>query len=87
MSDLLLSLRHEPGVERESNFGKLIGGWLRLYCPELGLVEFIRGFGSEKALELVSRSDPALVGLVGLPVLRLMEYGGNYDSFWIRTPS
>ena len=85
--DLLLSLRHEPSVERESNFGAMICGWLRLYSPELGLVEFIRGYGSEKAYALASRNNPELAGLVGLPVLRMLEYGGNHDSFWIRTPT
>jgi len=85
--DWFLKLFHEKAQTRESNFGALISGWLRLYQPDLGLVEFIRGYGSEKAATIVANSDPDFVGLVGLPVLRLMEYGGNYDSFWIRTPT
>lgn len=80
-------LRHKESKSRESNLGKLASGWLRIFNPELGLVEFVRGYGSEKASEIAANSDPEFVGLVGLPVLRLMEYGGNYDSFWIRTPT
>ena len=41
------------------------------------------GTGNEPVRQRVER----LAGMVGLPVLRMMEYGGNYDSFWIRTPS
>lgn len=78
-------LRHQACQNRKSNFGLLIGGWLRLYNPELGLVEFIRGYGSKEAAEMAARSDPAFVGVVGLPILRLAEYGGNANEFWIRT--
>jgi len=85
--ELMTILSHERGKDRTSNLGKMIGGWLRIYCPELGLVEFTRGFGSEKAFELVQSCDPNFVGLVGLPTLRMTEYGGNADEFWIRLPS
>jgi hypothetical protein len=85
--DWFLKLFHEKTQSRESNFGVLISGWLRLYQPDIGLVEFVRGYGSERASKITANSDPEFVGLVGLPVLRLVNYGGNYDSFWIRTPS
>jgi hypothetical protein len=29
-------------------------------------------------------SSPDFGGLVGLPLLRLMEYGGDADWFWLR---
>lgn len=85
--DLLRALAHEPCQDRPSNFGSLVGGWLRLYNPDLGLVEFVRGYGNDRAAAMVARSHPDFVGVVGLPVLRLAEYGGNADAFWIRTPS
>ena len=85
--DWFLKVRHERTASRESNFGPMVSGWLRMYQPNLGLVEFVRGYASEKAATIAANSDPEFVGLVGLPVLRLMEYGGDYDSFWIRTPS
>jgi hypothetical protein len=83
--DLMQTLRHEECPNRNSNFGLLLGGWLRLYNPELGLVEFVRGYGSENAAKLAAQSHPDFVGLVGLPILRLTEYGGNGNEFWIRT--
>jgi hypothetical protein len=79
-------LRHRTCQNRPSNFGLLLGGWLRLYTPELGLVEFVRGYGNAQAAQIAARSDPAFVGLVGLPILRMGEYGGNADAFWFRYP-
>jgi len=85
--DWFFTLRHEGSPTRESNFGPMASGWMRVYTPEIGLVEFVRGYGSDRAAEIAARSDPEFVGLVGLPVLRLTEYGGDYDTFWVRTPS
>lgn len=81
--DLLVVHRTRHKV---SNFGRLSGGWLRLYNPDLGLVEFIEGYGNDAAAATAARSHLDFVGLVGLPVLRLGEYGGDADDFWIRTP-
>src|SRR5437899_2981921 len=72
-SDWFLKLRHERSPSRQSNFGPMISGWVRLYQPNLELVEFVRGYGSDKAAAIAANSDPEFVGLVGLPVLRLME--------------
>jgi hypothetical protein len=85
-TDWFMAVRHKEAITRNTNLGELISGWVRLYNPEIGLVEFVRGFASDKAAEIAANSDPEFVGLVGLPVLRLMEYGGNYDTFWLRTP-
>jgi len=84
--DWFLKLRHERTEVRESNFGPMVSGWLRLYQPDLALVEFVRGYSSEKVAATAAHSDPEFLGVVGLPVLRLMLYGGDYDSFWLRTP-
>lgn len=84
--DLMDLLRHQASQNRSSNFGPLFGGWLRLYNPDSGLVEFVRGFGSQQAADVAARSDPAFVGVIGLPLLRLGEYGGNASDFWFRYP-
>src|SRR5258708_201415 len=63
--DWFLKLRHEKTQSRESNFGPMISGWLRLYQPDLDLVEFVRGYGSEKTATIASNSDPNFVGVVG----------------------
>lgn len=70
----------------DTNFGPMQGGWVRLYTRALGLVETVEAFRSEKSAQTAARSHPDFVGVVGLPVLRLAEYGGNADEFWIRTP-
>lgn len=71
----------------QTNFGEMQGGWIRLHSTELGLVETIEAFGSDDMARSAMRSSLSFSGVVGLPVLRLLEYGGSYDSFWIRTPS
>ena len=85
-SDWMATLRIEPCQHRPSNFGLLTGVWLRLYNPELRLVEFIRGYGNDTAAHIATRSHTDFVGLVGLPILRIGEYGGNADAFWFRYP-
>jgi hypothetical protein len=84
--DVMDSLRFYPYRDRTSNLGTLSGGWVRLYNPELGLVESVIAFGNARGAELAARSDPDFVGLIGLPLLRLGEYGGNATDFWFRYP-
>jgi hypothetical protein len=36
-------------------------------------------------VNVVKRSDPEFGGLVGLPLLRMLEYGGDAGWFWIRS--
>jgi hypothetical protein len=70
-----------------ANFGPMASGWVRLHAPELGLVEFVMGYGSTQLASAVHNDHPDFAGLVGLPVLRLAEYGGDANGFWIRTSS
>ena len=70
-----------------TNFGPMRGGWIRLYSRDLGLVVFVEAFGSDRAATAASLNHPDFAGLVGLPILRLAEYGGNSEDFWIRTPA
>jgi hypothetical protein len=79
-------LRFGTLQNRNSNFGEMAGGWLRLYNPELGVVDFVRGYGNDRAAALAARSHPDFVGVVGLTVWRLGEYGGNATDFWFRYP-
>jgi hypothetical protein len=69
-----------------TNFGPMLGGWVRLHTTELGLVEFVQAYASDSVADAVAHDHPDYQGLVGLPVLRLAEFGGNADEFWIRTP-
>jgi len=67
-----------------SNFGQLEGGWLRFQIPETSFDEDILGYGSDNVAQAVQASHPDFQGLAGLPLLRMMEFGGNRDEFWIQ---
>ena len=71
-----------PGVS--SNFGPLNGGWLRIQIPNVGIDEDIVAYGSDSVAQAVASSHTDFEGLVGLPLLRKTEYGGDNDDFWIR---
>jgi hypothetical protein len=71
-----------PGIN--TNFGLLIGGWVELSMPELGLTAPVLGFGSDQVLQAVQRDCADFIGLVGLPLLRMVEYGGDSSHFWVR---
>ena len=78
-----LKLRAAPGFH--SNFGPLEGGWLRLCMPELGLDQELLGYGSDTVVKSTKASSSDFEGLAGLPLLRLVEYGGNADWYWLRS--
>ncbi len=58
---------------------------MRIRMPELGLVEFIQGYSGNDAVTATMHSHFDFQGLIGLPVLRLIECGGNGSDFWIRS--
>lgn len=78
----LLSRAAAAGIN--SNFGHLTGCWLELALPELGLRNQILGFGSDHVLQVVQSDSSDFAGLVGLPLLRMVDYGGDSSSFWMR---
>ena len=71
-----------PGIS--TNFGSLDGGWLRLRISEIGFDRIVLGYGGDPVVQAVQSSHPDFEGLAGLPLLRMMEYGGDADDFWIR---
>ena len=52
--------------------------------PELGLAQQIVGYASDAVVKAVKASSPDFAGLAGLPFLRLLEFGGDADGFWLR---
>jgi hypothetical protein len=80
------SLRWRESVSTDSNFGPLEGGWLRIAIPELGFDVKTLGYANDSVVKVVKRSDPGFGGLVGLPLLRMLEYGGDGGWFWVRPP-
>jgi hypothetical protein len=82
-ADMMLFM-HRGASDRSSNFGNLAGSWLRVAIPEVGVDCLVLGYASDHVVSLVTDSSEDFDGLIGLPLLRLAEYGGDADSFWIR---
>jgi hypothetical protein len=82
-TDLALLLR-SAAAGMNSNFGPLTGAWLELSMPELGLNTQAVGYGSDHVLQTVQRDSVDFTGVAGLPLLRMVEYGGDATSFWIQ---
>jgi hypothetical protein len=78
-----LALRTVPALP--TNYGVLPGGTVRTVIPAIGFDRIVLTYGSGAAVAAIRRSHADFAGLVGLPFLRLMEYGGDADWFWIRS--
>jgi hypothetical protein len=84
-TDLAVLLRASAaGIQ--TNFGALAGAWLELHMPELGVTSAILAFGSDTVFQTVQGDSADFSGLAGLPLLRMVEYGGDAVSFWVRKP-
>jgi hypothetical protein len=81
---VMARLKQRSAPDVHTNFGSLEGGWIRLNMPELGLDQEIVGYASDMVVNAAKASSSDFDGLAGLPLLRLTEYGGNADWFWIR---
>jgi hypothetical protein len=73
---------NDPGAN--SSVGRLEGGWVRLVVPAIGFDRLMIGYASDSVAASAQSSCPDFQGLAGLPLLRMMEYGGNSYCFWIR---
>lgn len=78
-------LRRRVVSDVNTNFGVLKGRWFRLLMPEFGLDCGLACYVSDAVADSTKRSDPSFDGLVGLPFLRLLEFGGDADCFWLRS--
>ena len=58
------------------SWGFTFRGWFRLAMPSLGLTEWVEGYGNDLIATAAADEHPDFQGLVGLPILRLGEYGG-----------
>jgi hypothetical protein len=78
----LMKRRQAPNVN--SNFGILEGGRFYVTQPELGVDQDVLGYASDTFAAAAKRSCSDFEGVAGLPLLRLFEYGGDANSFWLR---
>lgn len=70
-----------------TNFGLLKGRWFHLIMPEFGLDRGLVDYASDAVANSTKQSDTNFDGLAGLPFLRLLEFGGDADCFWLRSPT
>jgi hypothetical protein len=71
----------------ETNFGPMKGGWIRVAIPGLGFRGLVLSYASDAVVVSAKRSHSHFEGLIGLPLLRKGEYGGNARWFWLRSPA
>jgi len=67
-----------------SNFGALIPALLHLVIPDVGYDDWVEAYENDTAVAEAKKSSPDFEGLLGLPLLRQFEYGGDATSFWLR---
>ena len=75
---------HAARSQSESNFGIAEGGWLQIAIADIGFDAFIVGYANDRIVGIVKRPDWGFDGLIGLPLLRMLEYGGDRGFFWVR---
>jgi hypothetical protein len=59
----------------------------RLQCRKRNFLQRIEAFASEAVAAAARVSHATFQGLAGLPLLRLLRYGGNADEFWLQSPA
>ena len=69
-----------------STYGTLLGGWVDTFVRELGLNARVLAYGNDSLVQEAKLDSNDFAGLIGLPFLRLLEYGGDADWLWIRPP-
>lgn len=72
------------GIGLTTNFGPMQGGWVQVLIPEIKFDQKVLAYASDAVVQSAQKSSPSFEGLAGLPLFRLMEYGGDADGFWIR---
>jgi len=82
--DRMRQLRRRKGPTVNTNFGMLSGGWVRVTIPELGFDRRVLAYASDRVVTTTKGSSSELEGLAGLPLLKMVEYGGNAHWFWLR---
>jgi len=82
--DTLLGCQYRGAPPKGSNFGLLAGGWIRVVIGDLSLDAKVLAYASDNVVAAAKESHRDFSGLIGLPLLRMVEYGGNADWFWMR---
>ena len=81
---VLRRCRVRDAMQATTNFGILDAGWAEVRMPDLQFSREILVYGSDHVADVLARSAQVFDALVGLPFLRMFEYGGNDREFWLR---
>lgn len=81
--DAVLRLKLAAATGMSTNFDELNGGWLRVEIPEVQFDGHVIGYGSDAVAEAAARSHTDFSGVAGLPLLRMLSFGGDDNDFWI----
>ena len=54
---------------------------------DIGFDRHIVGYASDSVVSAAKASHADFGGLAGLPLLRMLEYGGDAKGFWVRPAS
>jgi hypothetical protein len=84
---LLGRCRVRDAMLATTNFGLLDSGWAEVRVPELRFAREILVYGSDHVVDVLARSSRKFTALLGLPFLRMFEYGGDERDFWLRPGS
>lgn len=68
-----------------TNFGVLEAAWVDISVPGLQFTNRLLTYGSDDVARAVKRSSRDFSALIGLPLLRMFEYGGDATDFWLRS--
>ena len=80
----MLSFGRRLGVTIPTNFGNLNGGWLRVSVLAVGFDQQMLGYACDAVGVSAKTSSSDFEGIVGVPFLRHVLYGGDAADFWMR---
>jgi hypothetical protein len=83
-TSLMKRVIHRREASKRTNFGLLAGGWLLIRIHDINFDQQMIGFANDAVVTSAQTSCSDFQGLLGLLVLRLMEFGGDPYWFWIR---
>lgn len=75
--------RGSHGATAETNFRTIVGGFLHVRILGTEFDETLLGHAGDWVVQAVQASSASFEGVIGLPLLRRVEYGGDADQFWV----
>ncbi len=70
-------------VASQTNYGTLQGGWVLVEVPGCNFKDVLVGYESDVVVQQAKQACPDFDAIIGLPLLREFNYGGDRQEFWI----